>query len=126
MNTSDKLHDLLADIYRRALQSGDYTYVPYAIRIDFYGWQILINSQKAFEDGSFDRFAHRDKFKWRGLERITVHALVGMAGLHDAKGMDDPLPCEMLCIETRQGGEHGRRKYFDATQEELDAIFGGE
>lgn len=121
MNTSDKLHDLLASIYRRVQADEDYSYQPYAVRIDIHGWRLLTNSRKAFADGSFDRYSHPEKFKWRGLERIMVHKPVGEPSIKEVD-LEEEMRCEMLCIEARQTGEHGRRKYFDATPEELGAL----
>lgn len=121
MTKSDKLHQLLDGLFRKAMHDDDYSYSPRAIRIDMAGWTLLLNSRAAFEDGSFDRFSHPDKFAWRGLQRIMVHSPIEPT-LKEVKEESIAFECKMLCIEARQAGEHGRRKYYDATQDELDEV----
>lgn len=119
---SDRLHKLASELWSKAMSDGDYSYQPHAIRIDVAGWHMLLASKDAFKDASFDRFEHPEKMQWRGLRRIMVHQPVN-ALMHDIKEakMDEAIACEMLCIEARQPGENGRRKYYDATPEELEA-----
>lgn len=80
-----------------------------------------MRSVEAHRDGSFNRYEHIDKYKWRGLETIITHEPVEVKirdVTNDAAFAED-LTCEMLCLESRQAGEHGRRKYYDATEDEL-------
>ena len=124
MNRSDRLHALLDGLFRRALDDGDYSYKPHAIRIDRHGWHLLIGSGAAFKDGSLDRFEHPDKLQWRGLERIIVHEPIETA-LREVSDKDrEEIACKMLCLEARQAGEHGRRKYYDASEADLDEANG--
>ena len=123
----DRIHKIASRLWAEAMNDTDYNYTPFALRIDVDGWKLLMNSRGAYEDQSFDRFAHPDKYLWRGLQRIMVHEPVSTHVLRDVK-MDEIIPfeCKMLCIEARQPGEHGRRKYYDATADELAEAFKGE
>lgn len=123
MTTSDRLHALAAKLWSRATADGDYSYSPAAIRIDRHGWYLLLKSGDAHKDGSLDRYEHDDKKLWRKLERITTHTPLE-AALRDINsvGEAEDIVCAMLCIEARQDGEHGRRKYYDATGDDLEFV----
>lgn len=126
MTPSDRLHELAKRLWEKAANDGDYSYKPVAIRIDPNGWLHLLNSRNAHHDGSFDRFDHPEKRQWRGLKRIMVHKPVEAFTVKEVDGSEPSTACEMLCIEAHQPGENGRRKYYDATPEELAAAMSGE
>lgn len=119
MTKGDRLHKLATELWRKAMADQDYSYKPVALRIDIDGWRLLLYSKAAFADGSFDRFEHPDKMKWRGLVRIMVHEPVSTHALREVDAKEVAFECKMLCIEAHQPGEFGRRKYYDATPEDL-------
>lgn len=120
MKRNDLIHPLLEKLWSRAMKDKDASYKPHSVRIDREGLMLLRMERGPFNDGSFDPH-HADGLKfWRKLPFIMEYkSSARFEPITEEAVLIVPLT---LCVEARQSGESGRRKYYDATDEELAEI----
>lgn len=119
---TDVVHPLLEKLWRRAMADKDLSFKPHSVRIDVEALMLLRNERGPWDDGSMDPY-HADGLKaWRKLPFTMEHRRA--ASFYPAEYSDEAVLMipRILCIETRQDGESGRRKYYDATDEEMATI----